>query len=260
MSTPLAAFGPGILIAQRTDITVPAAINIGYAQEFSIEVAGTTKALYGQQQYPLVGARGTMKATGKFKAAVISGFAWNALMYGQSSLSTASVLAWNVDSTFTASTAAATIAVGSSLTFDTDLGVKYAATNLPLQRVSTGSEALGKYSVSGTNVYTFSAADSTAGAAGGTNLKITYAATTGSGQILAVTNQLIGTTPTFQLDYYTNLNQPTAKPFIVRIFECIGAKHAMQFKLEDFMTPEFDFDLFADNTGRIFNCYFPEAS
>jgi len=260
MSTPLAAFGPGILIAQRTDITIPSPINIGFAQEFSIEVAGTTKSLYGQKQYPLVGARGTMKATGKFKAATLSGLAWNVLMYGQASLSTASVLAWNVDSTFSSSTTSSAVSVGSSLTFETDLGVRYSTTNLPLQRVSTGNESSGKYSITNTNTYNFSQVDSITGAAGGTNFKITYTATTGTGQILAVTNQLIGTTPTFQLDYYTNLNQPTSKPFIVRVFECIGAKHMMQFKLEDFMIPEFDFDLFATAADQVFNCYYPEVS
>ena len=255
MSTPLAVFGPGILIAQRTDITIPAPINVGYVQEFSIETAATNKALYGQKKFPLVQAQGTIKATGKMKNATLSGLAINAMMYA-GTFSTSNVLQWNIDSTFTTSTTAATITVGSSLTFESDLGVRYASGNLPLQRVSTGSEAVGKYSVSGTNVYTFGGTDITSA----TPIKITYTTNNGTGQALIVSNTLIGTTPTFQLDYYTNLNQPTSKAFIVRIYQCISEKLAMSFKLEDYMTPELDFGLFANNSDQVYDFVFPEVS
>src|SRR6266702_6924946 len=156
MAPPLAVFGPGILIVTRTDITPGAPINVGFVQEFSLEAAGTTKQLYGQKQFPLASARGTIKATGKFKSAVISGLAWNTAFYGLT-MSTASVLAWTIDSTFTTSTTSSTVIVSSSLSYDADLGVKYSTTGLPLQRVATGSEATGKYSVGGTvpNQYNF---------------------------------------------------------------------------------------------------------
>jgi hypothetical protein len=106
------------------------------------------------------------------------------------------------------------------LTFDVDLGITYANTGLPFQRVSTGSEAAGKYSVGSTTpgLYNFAAADTTSGPTGGTPVKITYTNTTTVGQALLYQNQLIGSTPTFQLDYYTNFNQPTSKPFAVRLY------------------------------------------
>src|ERR1700730_10566073 len=173
MSTPVAAFGPGILIDSRTDISIPAPVNVGFVNEFSIETAGTIKELYGQKQYALAVARGTIKVTGKFKAAVISGLAWNAVMFGMSSVSTGNIV-WNVGSTFTISTASTTaMQIGSSLTFDADLGITYVSNNLPFQRVSTGNEAAGKYSVGSTTpgLYNFSTADSTAGPAGGTAIK-----------------------------------------------------------------------------------------
>lgn len=262
MSTPLAAFGPGILIVSRTDIAVPAPVNVGFANEFSFEAAGTTKQLYGQFQYPLAVARGTIKATGKFKAAVLSGLAWSALFYGVSA-STTNQIAWNVGSTFTLSTAStAAVQVGSSLTFDADLGITYAASGLPLQRVSTGSEATGKYSITtgSPGLYNFSAGDTTGGPTGGTPIKVTFTNTTSVGQSLLATNQLIGSTPTFQIDYFTNFNQPTSKPFVVRIFSCVAAKHNLVFKLEDFMMPEFDFDIFANAAGNVWNLVFPEVS
>lgn len=256
MSVPFAAFGPGILIVTRTDLATPVAINVGFAQELTIDFAGTTKQLYGQKQFPLVAARGTIKATGKWKAAVISGLAWNNAFYG-GTFSTGGIN-WNIDSTFTTSTSVATVQVGSSLTFEADLGVKYSASNLPLQRVTTGSEVVGKYSIASTQpgLYTFAGTDITTA----TPLKITFTNTTATGQSLIVTNQSIGFTPAFQLDYYTSLSQPTAKPFAVRLYACVGGKHSLGFKLEDFMMPEFDFDLFADASDRVINYVFPEVS
>jgi hypothetical protein len=178
MSVPFAAFGPGILIVTRTDVSPVVPINVGFAQELTLDFSGNTKQLYGQKQFPLVAARGTIKATGKWKSAVISGIAWNNAFYGMTSF-TAGGISWNVDSTYTTSTAVATVQVGSSLTFEADLGVKYAANSLPLQRVATGSETTGKYSVASTQagLYTFGGGDTTTA----TNLKVTFTNTNGLG-------------------------------------------------------------------------------
>lgn len=264
MATPLAVFGPGILICTRTDISNATPVNVGYAQEFQIEAAGTTKQLYGQNQLPLVAARSTIKTTGKFKSAVLSGIAMNNLFWGQTNSTATGQIAWSVGSTYSLSTAAATVQLGSSLTFDADLGLTYSTSGLPFQRVSTGSESSsGLYSMASTRpgLATFSAAETTGLTAGTTvAIKSTYSSTTTVGTSLLVTNQLIGTSPTFQLDYYTNLNQPTAKPFVVRCYSAIASKMTLAFKLEDFMMPEFDFDLFANNSGQLVNQVFPENS
>lgn len=253
MSVPFAAFGPGILIAQRTDITTPSPVNVGYAQEFSLELAGTTKQLFGQKQYPLVAARGTIKSTGKFKAAVISGLAWNALMFGETAFSTGT-LPWTIDSTFSVpATTAFAVTASSSLTYSADLGVKYAVGGLPFQRVAPGSEATGKYSVTG-NIYSFAAGDASAA------IKITYSTISAVGQSLIVTNQSIGFTPTFQLDYYTNLNQPTSKPLVITVYSAVMSKEGLAFKLEDFAMPEFEFDLFANSSDQVMRFGFPEVS
>ncbi len=47
---------------------------------------------------------------------------------------------------------------------------------------------------------------------------------------------------------------------MVRIFSCVAAKHMMSFKLEDFMIPEFDFDLFANAANNVYSMTFPEIS
>ena len=270
MSVPAAQFGPGILICTRTDISNGTPINVGYAQEFTFDATGTTKQLFGQNQLPLVAARSTIKVTGKVKAAVLSGIALNNLFWGQTVSTATGQLAWTVGSTFTLSTATtytstgSPLQVGSSLTFDADLGVTFVNTGLPGRRVSTGSEtSSGTYSISSTGpgLYYFSSADTISLTAGTTNpIKVNFTSTTTTGQSLIVANQLIGYSPTFQIDYYTNLNQPTAKPFVIRCYQAIASKYMLGWKLEDFMMPEFDFDLFANSAGNLVNQVWPEIS
>lgn len=249
MSTPLAAFGPGIIIVQRTDIATPAPINVGYAQELTLDFSATNKDLYGQNKYALVTAQGTIKATGKIKAATLSGLAWNAIFFGTNFIGGGFI--WNIDEPHTV--ASTTQQVTNHSTFDMDLGVRYTASGLPLQRVAAGSEVQGKYSVANTGTYTFASADEVA-------LLFTYTSTTTGGQNLLVSNQAIGFTPSFQLDYYTDLNQPTAKPFAVRLFSCVSSKLALAGKLEDFIMPEIDFGFYANNAGNVFEMVFPEIS
>lgn len=251
MATPLAAFGPGILIVQNVTNPTPAPVNVGYAQELTIDNTGTTKDLFGQNQYPLVSARGTIKATGKIKAAVLSGLAWNAVFFGQSM--TPGGYQWNINEKHTL--AATTQQVTNHTTFDTDLGVTYVSSRLPLQRVAAGSETTGFYSVSlSTGTYTVSVSDSTA------YLQFTYTNDVTTGQSLIVQNQPIGQTPAFQLDYYTNLNQPTAKPFAVRLYSCIANKLSIATKLEDYVMPEIDFGFFDRGDGIVWDAVFPEVS
>lgn len=256
MSVPFAAFGPGICIVRRTDIANGPAVNVGYAQELSIDTSATNKELFGQNKFPLVVAQGTIKVTGKIKAATISGLAWNNIFFGQSFASGG--LQWNVGEAQAVPGTPFTITVTNATTFDADLGVTYAATGLPLQRVTAGAEALGKYSVteSGANKgkYVFAAGDTL------TNVLITYTSTVATGQSLVVTNTIIGSTPTFQLDFYTSLNQPLAKPFAFRLYSCVATKLSIATKLEDYIMPEFDFSVFANATGQVYDFIYPEVS
>jgi hypothetical protein len=253
MSVPAAIFGPGIVIATRTDIANRTPINVGYAQELSLDFSATSKDLFGQNQFALVTARGTIKATAKLKAAVLSGFAFNTMFVGQSF--TAGGFVWNVQEagTIPSPTGPYTYQTINHTTFDQDLGVTYAATGLPFQKVASGP-TVGQYSqASGT--YTFAAADA------GLGILVTYTNTQSSiGQKLSITNQLIGTTPTFQLDYYNNLNQPGAEPFAVRLYACIGSKFALAGKLEDFSMPEYDLGIFANASQKVMDLVLPQVA
>ncbi len=251
MSAPFAVFGPGVVIVTRTDTATPVAVNVGYANEFSLDVSGSTKGLFGQKQFALAVARGTIKVTGKIKAATLSGLAWNCTFFGQSFAAGGDSYYMNEAHTVATTTQIVTNVTGGII----DLGVTYASSGLPLQRVASGAEATGKYSVNQTTgTYTFAVGDEVA-------LLFSYSnAQTVTGQQLQVTNQMLGTNPTFQLDYYTSLNQPTAKPFGARLFACVADKVSLATKLEDFMMPEIDFQVFANNSGNVMNFDFPEVS
>lgn len=316
-SVPLAVFGPGSLYVTRNDIAGQTPVNIGYAQEFSYDESAESKELYGQNQYPLVIARGTIKATGKMKAAVVSGLALNAVFNGQqfqtgqllmsqaephtipagvthpttADTASGSVLPFTTTTgvlqgmsvsgagiatgTFVLSVVANTsvtltkpitgdvpsttvitfgpsVAVNNAEDFDTDLGVIFADTGLPLM-LTTGSPTTGEYAVNANGEYSFASADATR------NVLITYAYTSDAttGQTMTVMNTPIGQTPTFQIDYSTSLY---GSPYYVRMFACVSNKLSRAHKLVDFMMPEIDFGFFATAAGKVYEVSYPQIS
>lgn len=247
---PQGVFGPGILVLTRTDIATATPTNIGFVQEFSTDIKFDLKELYGQNQLPLLVARGTGKCSGKMKAAVVSANVLNTVLFGSGGVIT---IPKQYDFSITAATAIPvtpfqiTPTVPSSGTFDKDLGVINAATGEPLTLV-TGTPIAGQYAVnSGTGVYTFSTADNVAGVS--VVITFVYSFTTGAtGQVLTITNQPIGTTPTFQVDYKSTLYGAT---YYVRLFNCVGGGWTMGHKLTDFANPEFDFSFFANAAQQL---------
>ena len=250
-------FGPGVLYATRNDVTNATPINIGYANEFTLDFNANMKDLYGQNQYPLDVARGTVKPTAKAKAAVLSGIAMNNIFFGET-FSTGGII-WNLSEAHAVPTTPYQVTVTNSATFDQDLGVVYGtgATNpgQPLIKVASGP-TVGQYSVNtGTGVYTFAAADTTV------NMNITYTSTVATGQNFTINNKLLGYNPTFQLDYYTSRTfSGTTKPFVVRLFSCVSGSISLPFKLEDFTMPEFDIELLANSASQVGKMYFPEVN
>jgi len=236
-------FGPGVLIATRTDVTPSTPINIGYANEFSVDFAGNVKQLFGQNQLPIDAARGTIKVSAKAKAAVVSGLALNAVFFGDAF--TAGGIKWNVGEAHSVPAVSTyTVTVTNSGTFDQDLGVVYtsgASAGLPFQKV-TSLTAVGQYTVAA-GVYTFYSGDASA------NVAMTYTSTVASGiQTLTLANQLLGVSPIIQLDYYTIRNN---KALVARFYQAQTAKLALAAKLEDFVMPELDFELFANAAGNL---------
>jgi hypothetical protein len=243
------SFGSGVLIGTRADIANATPINFGLVQEVTIDQSASLKEIYGQYQYPLAGARGTIKTTGKAKVARISGLAFANLYYGvtpssgQLATSFAEAGSVPVSSPYT-------VTVANSTTFVNDEGVVYAASGLPLTKVAS-SPASGQYSVAA-GVYTFSSADE------GKAVLSTYSYTISStGQKLAVANSLIGTTPTFQALFYTTFQ---GQAITLQLNNCVSSKLSFGTKLEDFVMPEFDFSCFADSSGNVMTWSLAEVS
>jgi hypothetical protein len=247
---PQGVFGPGILILTRTDVANATPINAGFVQEFSTDIKFDLKELYGQNQLPLLVARGTGKCSGKIKAAVVSANVLNTVLFGTGGTLTPTE---QYDFSITAATAIPTTpfqvtpTVPSTGTFDKDLGVVNAATFEPLTRV-TGTPAAGQYAVNeGTGVYTFSSADNVSGVQ--VIMTFAYHFSAGAvGQVLTISNQPIGSTPSFQIDYKSTLYGAT---YYLRLFQCVGGSWGMAHKLTDFANPEFDFSFFANAAQQL---------
>lgn len=245
---PQGVFGPGILIATRTDIANATPFNVGFVQEFSTDMKFDLKELYGQNQFPLLVARGTAKCSGKIKAATLSSQSAINMVFGSGATE-------NVGTQYDMSTTASTPipstpfqitpTVPSTGTWNQDLGVTNAATGEPLTKVASGPVA-GQYSVSA-GVYTFSSADQVSGIS--VVISFAYSYTSGAtGQVITINNQPIGTTPSLQLDYKSTLYGAT---YYLRLFACVGGGWALAHKLTDYAMPEYDFGFFANASQQV---------
>lgn len=243
------SFGTGVLIGTRTDVANATPVNFGLVQEVTIEEQATIKELYGQFQHPIAIARGTIKTTGKAKVARISGLAFASLFYGAQPQAGQLATAFAEAATVPAASPY-TVTPANGATLVDDAGPVYAATGLPLIKVAS-APAAGQYTVA-SGTYSFAAAD--AGKAILLNYTYTIVA---AGQRFAVTNQLTGTTPTFQAQFFTTFQNQAVS---LKLNACTSSKLQLQTKLEDFVVPEFDFSCFADPTGTVMTWSFAEAS
>jgi hypothetical protein len=126
--------------------------------------------------------------------------------------------------------------VANAATYTTDLGVRYAASGLPLTYVAT-APAQGQYTLGGAaGSYLFAAAD--AGAA----ILTDYQYTVMTGLTLTGGNPLMGATPRFQASFtqiYEGLTYTMTFP------NCVSSKFSLPTKLDDYTMPEIDFMAYA---------------
>jgi hypothetical protein len=241
-------FGSGVLIGTPSG---GSPINFGLAQEVTLNIATTTKPLFGQNNFPVAIGSGTRKMSGKAKLARISGQALGNLFFGISpgaggfqtqfgeTTSVPAVSPFTYTTTFHA-------------TFVADQGVVYAATGLPMKAVAS-SPSVGQYTVAA-GVYTFSTADA------GASVLISYSySVTGSGESIAVVSQPIGPSITFSTNLFAT-DPTTGKQFSLLLYNCVAEKLAFGTKLEDFMMPELDFQCFANAAGQVCQINFGDAA
>lgn len=239
-------FGAGSLFGFRTDQTVNQAHKFGTLQECEIDFDASVKELFGQYQFPVDTARGTAKITGKAKIAGVQGLLFADLFFN---VTTAAGQVATSQSATTGLPELQTIAAAKTTptnvaTFSQDLGVLYNATGVPLVRVAGGAEVAGQsYSIDGSNVYHYNAADN--GLVIQQNYNYTIA---GTGQKFVINNQLLGTSPTFGI---TLENIAKGKKTTLTLNACISNKLTVPTKLEDYVINEFDFSAFADASNNV---------
>ena len=241
-------FGSGVLIGTPQGGTP---INFGLAQEVTLNVQTTTKALYGQYNFPVAIGSGTKKMSGKAKMARISGQALGSLYFGLSP-SLGVVQTQFGETTAVPASSPYTYSTNNHATFVADQGVVYASSALPLKQVAS-SPVQGQYSVSG-GVYAFAAADA------GQSVLISYTYTNAtSGESIAVASQLIGPSVTFSANLFAS-DPGTGKQFSVLLYNCVAEKLSFGTKVEDFLVPELDFQCFANAAGQVCQFNFGDAA
>jgi len=242
-------FGSGVLIGTPQGGTP---INFGLAQEVSLNIATTTKALYGQNNFPVAIGAGTRKMTGKAKLARISGQALGNLFFGISPSAGGAQTQFG-EATAVPTSSPYTYSTTFHSAFVADQGVVYASSGLPLKQVGS-APTTGQYAVSGGGVYTFAAGDTGAAVL----ISYTYSVST-SGESIAVSSQVIGPSITFSANLFAS-DPTTGKQFSLLLYNCVAEKLAFGTKLEDFMVPELDFQCFANAAGQVCQLNFGDAA
>jgi hypothetical protein len=214
----------------------------GTLQNVSIDLAFTTKELFGQNNFPVAVGQGNCKITGKAASAQIQAKMFNDLFLGGSLAAGEVAVAVSEPGTIPASVAY-TVTVTNSATYVEDLEVKYAATGLPFVKVAS-APAAGQYSVAA-GVFTFAVADASA------PVLISYSYTvSASGQKLSLTQQLVGAAPTFQLVLAGGYGQGQKLPGI-KLYANTATKLSFATKQNDFAIPQFEWMSFANAAGQV---------
>lgn len=249
-------FGNGSLFAAATQdaqgntLALPSYIKFGVLQDVSFDFERDVKELYGQNALPVALAGGKMKVGAKAKLAQISGRIFNDLFIGGTITGGQTALYDDLVGSAipTASPYTITPTVPSGGTLDKILAV-LDASGLPMTRVAS-TPATGQFSLSA-GVLTFAAADA------GKTAYISYtytlpASAAPTSKTIAWGNPLMGTLPTFGMEFGTSLN---GKKAFFRFPYCASGKFSFDPKQDDYTTNDVEIKVFADpvsgNLGTI---------
>lgn len=232
-------FGTGQLFS--TPVGGGAPLKFGALQDVSVDFNGDIKQLFGQYQFALDVARGKTKIEWKASTGNIDAAAFNDIFFGETvTAGDQLVQVFNEEGTVPAMTAY-TVTVTNGANFFMDLGVKL-TDGTPLKQVAASPGPL-EYTVSVAGLYTFNVAQASAA------VLIDYlweeAAVGGS---LDIGNQLMGTTPKFQLV----LSQVyDGKNFTLILYSNVAEKLSLPLKQDDYLIGEISGQAFADAANRV---------
>jgi hypothetical protein len=233
-------FGTGQLFA--TPVGGGAPLRFGALQDVSVDFNGDTKTLFGQYQLPLDAARGKTKIEWKASTANIDVNGYNTLFFGES-LTTGDQLTQVFNEAHSVpGSGPYTVTVTHGADFYLDLGVYRASTGAPLKQVAS-APAAGQYIVSAAGVYTFNAADT------GLAMLFNYLwEDSANGGSIEINNQLLGTTPSFQLVLSQTFR---SKTFTLVLYSNIADKLSLPFKQDDYLIAELSGQAFANDANVI---------
>lgn len=233
-------FGTGQLFA--TPVEGGAPLRFGALQDVNVDFNGDIKSLFGQYQFPLDTARGKSTIEWKASSGNIDVAAFNQLFFG-GTVDTGDELKQVINEAGTVPAMSTyTVTVANGANFFMDLGVYEAVSGLPLQQVAS-MPATGQYSVSSVGVYTFNSAQ--ASVAMLFNYLWEDAAAGGS---LEIGNQLIGSTPKFQLILSQLYN---SKQFTLILYSATAEKLSLPLKQDDFLIAEMSGQANANDAGQV---------
>lgn len=231
-------------LADGSAIANPTPVILGTLQDISVDMGVEVKKLYGGKRYPIAVGQGKGEIGIKAKYAEFSGAIYGSLFAGKTP--TAGIKGADMDvpgaipgvSTYTI-----TVVPSNSGTFVADLGVVLAATGVQMVRVASAPTA-GQYAVSNVGVYTFAAAD----ASKDVLLSFEYSATSTVGQVFNITNEVMGTTPSFSMLLKQAFDGQT---MVMKLNKCVSTKQNLPFKNDDFAVYDFEADAMADAAGNV---------
>ena len=242
-------FGAGKLIAVPTNladgtaIANPTPVILGTMQDIALDLSTEIKTLYGSKRYPIAVGQGKGKTEIKAKYAEIDGAILGSLFFGKAATTGIKSAVFDAASTIPTTPFQVTIAPPNSGTFVADLGVIFSATGVQLTRVAS-APAVSQYSLNAaTGVYTFNTADSAKAVA----ISYEYTAAAG-GQVWAMTNDIMGYTPSFSMLLQNTFN---GKSLVVKLNRCVSGKLSLPLKSDDFAIYDFEASAFADSANSL---------
>ena len=240
-------FGSGTLWGVPS-VANPTPAKFAALQSVSIDIAFSTKELFGQHNFPLTVARGTGKITMKASSATFQARAFNDLFFNNT-LQAGNKLMVALDEAGSIPGTPFAITVANSATWVDDLGVVDKLTGSLMARVAS-APATGQYSVAA-GVYTFAAADTLKDVL----ISYRYNVVSGGSSII-IAQQLIGAAPKFAAQLSTRYD---GQQVDLRLNACVATKLSFATKQEDFAMPDFEFSAFADDAGEVGRWIFPDA-
>lgn len=218
-------------------------------QSVGVDIAFSTKELFGQHNFPITVARGAGKITCKASAATFQARAFNDLFFNGTLQNGNRVMTALDEAGSVPAASTYTVTVANSATFSSDLGVVDKLTGSLMKKVAA-APAAGEYTVAA-GVYTFASADASK------EVLISYQYNVVSGgSTIIIAQQLLGTAPKFKTVLSTKYD---GQQIDLQLNACVATKLSFATKQEDFALPDFEFSCFADDSGEVGRWIFPDA-